>query len=180
MKKFRGVFDGIDKVLSTISSITLFIMMLWIFADVTLRYFFNSPIQGTIELTGEYLMVILVYLAISDTQKFDEHIKVTFLEGKFSEGVKKVTKFITNLLAAALFLFVSILNFRMGLDYLEQNIKSVGVLSYPLAPALFIISVGLIMITIRLLLECTAILMPKTMTVSDSLEEVDEDIKLGV
>ena len=34
MKKITWLFEGLDKVLSTISAITLFIMMMWIFIDV--------------------------------------------------------------------------------------------------------------------------------------------------
>ncbi|WP_077213273.1 TRAP transporter small permease [Bacillus dakarensis] len=181
MKKIVGLFDGIDKVMSIIASFTLFVMMVWIFLDVTLRYFFNSPIQGTIELTGEYLMVLLVYLAISQTQKHDEHVRVTFLEEKFSEKMKKVTKFITNILAAPFFLFIAYLNLQEGLEYLEQNIKSVGVLDYPLAPALFIISVGLLMIGLRLIIECVAILFPKLIAPSTIMKPVDdEDINMPV
>lgn len=181
MKKIVGFFDGFDKVLSVISSLTLFVMMVWIFLDVTLRYFFNTPIQGTIELTGEYLMVLLVYLAISQTQKHDEHVRVTFLEEKFSEKMKKAAKFITQLLAVPFFVFIAYLNLQEGLEYLEQNIKSVGVLEYPLAPALFIISVGLFMIAIRLLIECIAILFPRLVEPSSIMKPADEeDINMPV
>lgn len=176
MKKLTDIFETIDKITSGIAALTLFIMMLWIFVDVMLRTFLNNPIQGTIELTGEYLMVLLVYLSLSYTHKNDGHVKVTFLEEKFPRQIKNITKFVTNLLAACLFLFIGILNFQEGLNYLDQNIHSVGVLGYPLAPALFIISFGLIMITLRLLIECITILFSrkavKDSSISDSIEEI--------
>lgn len=176
MKKLTNFFEAIDKITSGIAAFTLFIMMIWIFVDVMLRNILNKPIQGTIELTGEYFMVLLVYLSLSYTHKHDGHVKVTFLEEKFSKGFKNMTKFITNLSAACLFLFISILNFQEGLNYMEQNIRSVGVLGYPLAPALFIISFGLMMITLRLLIECMTILFSKKVksnsSISDSREEI--------
>ena len=175
MKKLTKVFDKFDKFVSGIAVITLFIMMVWIFMDVMLRNLINSPLQGTNELTGEYLMVLLVYLSISITQKNDGHVRVTFLEDKFPAGMKNVTRFITNIMAASLFLFIAILNFQEGLDYLAQNIKSVGVLSYPLAPALFIISFGLILITIRLVMECISILLYKKILSTIDISESDRE-----
>lgn len=176
MKKLTNLFETVDKITSGIAAFTLFVMMLWIFMDVMLRTFLNNPIQGTIELTGEYLMVILVYLSLSYTHKNDGHVKVTFLEEKFPKLIKNITKFITNLLAASLFLFIGILNFQEGLNYLDQNIRSVGVLGYPLAPALFIISFGLIMITVRLLIECMTILFSKNMVSDSSISDAREEI----
>lgn len=178
MKRIPVIFDVIDKILSAISAVTLFIMMLWIFCDVILRFFFNSPIQGTIELTGEYLMVLLVYLALSDTYKHDEHVKVTFLENKFPENVKKVLKFVTSLFAAAFFFLIGILNFQEGVEYYEQNIMSSGVLNYPLAPALFIIAIGLFMIALRLVLECIGILFPKIFHTDESAEKINKALNL--
>ena len=171
MKSLTTVFDKIDRVLGWIAAATMFVMMVWIFLDVMLRFLFNSPIQGTIELTGEYLMVILVYFAISQTQKYDEHVKVTFFEEKFSTGLKKMTKILTNLLAAPLFLFIAFLNFQEGLEYAETGIKSVGLLGYPLAPALFIIAAGLFMIAVRLLLEAVTMAVPSFTDASKKLED---------
>lgn len=179
MQKFLSFFDGLDKIFNFISGVTLFIMMIWIFLDVMLRFVFNSPIQGTIEITGEYLMVLLVYLAISSTQKYDEHIKVTILLDRFPEMAKKITKFITNILGAILFVYIAVFNFQSGLDYMEQNIRSAGVLNYPLAPALFIISIGLFMITLRLVLECISILFPKALQMKEPVGE-DENLTHGV
>ena len=180
MKKITGLFEGVDKVLSAISAITLFIMMMWIFVDVTLRSLFNSPIQGTIEITGEYLMVILVYLMISNTQKVQGHVTVDLIQQKMSGRVKSIAKFITNLVSAVFFATISIFNFQEGLEYLDQNITSIGILEYPLAPALFIISLGLAMITLRLLIECISILFPNKVTVDKPVTESEENIELGV
>ncbi|MBW2368280.1 MAG: TRAP transporter large permease subunit, partial [Deltaproteobacteria bacterium] len=46
--------------------------------DVVLRYFFNSPIQGTIEII-ELTMVVLVFLSIGYAQATKSHVKVEAL-----------------------------------------------------------------------------------------------------
>ena len=183
MKKITWLFEGLDKVLSTISAITLFIMMMWNFIDVLLRSLFNSPLQGTLEITGEYLMVILVYLMISNTHKFQGHVTVDVIQKKMSERIRNIAKIITNLISAIFFATICVLNFQEGIDYLNQNITSIGILNYPLAPALFIISLGLAMITLRLLIECIVIVFPKmkpTVEEANKAIEVEDKIEVPV
>ena len=48
--------------------------------DVVLRYFFNSPIQGTIEII-ELTMVVLVFLSVAYTQATKSHVTVEILSG---------------------------------------------------------------------------------------------------
>ena len=175
MKKITWLFEGLDKVLSTIAAITLFVMMMWIFIDVVFRNLFNSPLQGTLEITGEYLMVILVYLMISNTHKFQGHVTVDVIQKKMSERIKNIAKIITNLISAGFFATICVLNFKEGIDFLNQNINSIGILNYPLAPALFIISLGLAMITLRLLLECVIIIFPQ---VKPTVEEANKGIEV--
>lgn len=153
LRLINNYFNKLDKLMLSISVVTLFIMMIWIFTDVLLRYFFNSPIQGTLELTGEYFMVLIVYLTISYTEKGNEHVYVALFYDKFPNKLKSVTKFSMNILGSAIFLYIAYLNFQRGLAYFEQNVQSSGIMNYPIAPALFIISFGLAMLSLRLILE---------------------------
>ena len=162
MKTIEKYYDKLDEVLIRISGFALFVMMVWIFLDVILRNFFNSPIRGTLELTGEYFMVIVVYFALSYTQKEKGHLNVTLFEDKFPEGVKRIIKTITNLLAAFTFLIMAYLNFQSGLDYIGNGIRSTSLLNYPLAPAVFIITLGILIIAIRLILETIMMYYKKT------------------
>ena len=153
-----NILTKTDRFITNISAITIFIMMMWIVVDVVLRSVFHMPISGTIEITGEYLLVIIVYLSISYTYKEGGHVSVELLENKFSEGVKKVVKLITNLLAIAAFAFLGVANFQKGLDYFAADIRTTSLLNYPLAPALMIITLGVFLLVINLILETVAIL----------------------
>lgn len=158
MLRINKVFDKLDRFLSVCSGITLFVMMTWIFLDVFLRVVIKTPIKGTVELTGEYLMVILVYFSISYTLKEQKHVKVDLFEDKLPFLFRNIVKVIANLLAATIFTFVGVYNFKEGINYFNENIQSSGVLNYPLAPALIIISIGIFMLVIRLLLESIMII----------------------
>jgi TRAP-type C4-dicarboxylate transport system permease small subunit len=53
-----------------------FLMMLHVSADVTGRYFFGRPIEGTTEIVSAYYMVIVAYLPWAYLAKNDTHIAV--------------------------------------------------------------------------------------------------------
>jgi tripartite ATP-independent transporter DctM subunit len=77
---------GIDqtvRVLSQIAAVILMLMMLITAADVLLRYVFNRPILGTVELT-EFMMALLVFLALAYTQKEKGHVNVDLILSRVS------------------------------------------------------------------------------------------------
>lgn len=150
-----------DKFITNISAITIFIMMMWIVVDVVLRSVFNAPIAGTIEITGEYLLVIIVYLSISHTYKEGGHVSVELFKDKLSKRAKKIVRVFTNLIAIVAFVVLGIANFSKGLLYFSTNIRTTSLLNYPLAPALMIITLGVFLLVINLLLESVAIIRGK-------------------
>ncbi|WP_249869684.1 TRAP transporter small permease [Oceanobacillus saliphilus] len=153
--------DKIDDYLTYISAGTIFLMMFWIFADAFMRYAFNNAIAGTMELTGEYLLVIIVYFAISYTQKHNGHVNVNFLYRKFSKSTKRVVGLISNVLTLTVLVILGIENFHEGLRYLTNNIQSIGPLKVPLAPALMIITLGIFILCLRLIIDSINIIRNK-------------------
>lgn len=145
--------DKVDNFFGYISAAILFLMMVWIFVDVVLRTAFNSPITGTLEITGEYLMPIIVYFAISYTQKYKGHVNVDLLEQKFPKNFKIITRIFSNLCALFIYLLLGINNFQQALESFATDSRSSSLLNYPLGPALIIISIGILLFTLRLLVD---------------------------
>jgi TRAP-type C4-dicarboxylate transport system permease small subunit len=59
-----------------IALIAGFLMMLHVSADVTGRYFFGKPLEGTTEIVSAYYMVIVAYLPWAYLARNDTHIRV--------------------------------------------------------------------------------------------------------
>lgn len=59
-----------------IALIAGFLMMLHVSADVTGRYFFGKPVEGTTEIVSAYYMVIVAYLPWAYLARNDTHIAV--------------------------------------------------------------------------------------------------------
>jgi TRAP-type transport system small permease protein len=161
MTFLNNLLTKVDRLITYVSAITIFIMMMWIVMDVVLRSVFNSPITGTIEITGEYLLLIIVYLSISYTYKEGNHVSVDFIVEMLPKSLRKVLKVTTNLLSIAAFSFLGYANFLKGLDYFANNVRTTSLLHYPLAPALMIIALGVFLLVINLLLESIAIIRGK-------------------
>ncbi len=85
--------------LEGVAGATLFAMMLLTTADVTGRYFFNSPILGTVELT-QLMLAALVFLSLPVVCWRQEHVSVDLLDAVFPARLVWVRELIVNLLVS--------------------------------------------------------------------------------
>lgn len=84
LEKFSIMYN---KVLHAISSMLLFLIMFLTLFDVIGRYFFNSPIKGTYELTALSL-AIMIFFSLGAAQIKGDHIEIDFLIKKLGEKVQ--------------------------------------------------------------------------------------------
>ncbi len=84
----------VTKIMSRIASVTLVIMMLLTVTDVFLRKVFSYSILGTVEVT-EFLLVIVVFFALADTEVLNGHVKVDLVMSRFGERAQGMVDLIT-------------------------------------------------------------------------------------
>ena len=65
--------------LMVIAGVMMCLMMMHISADVLLKYMFNRPLTGTVELVQYYYMIGAVYLPLAFVQLRNRHISVELL-----------------------------------------------------------------------------------------------------
>jgi TRAP-type C4-dicarboxylate transport system permease small subunit len=92
----------ISKVMNRVASVALFCMMFLTIADVFLRKVFSRSILGTVEVT-EFLMLILVFFALAQTEVLNGHVKVDLVMGRFSERTQAIVDMITQVICFLLF-----------------------------------------------------------------------------
>ena len=115
--------NGMNKVVSPVKNTILAIsgacqafMMFLTALDVGLRYIFNSPIPGALELV-EYMMAIIVPFALTVTAFQKAHIGVDLIMERFPIRVQLVTACCTNFIA---FLLYATVTWRCFLNIGEQ------------------------------------------------------------
>lgn len=72
----RRILEKIEAFLLFMAAAALMLMMLSTSFDAVGREVFNSPLQGNFEVTGLYLMVILVFATLSSNYASNQHIRV--------------------------------------------------------------------------------------------------------
>ena len=134
-------------------SIALFFMMALTFADVIMRYLFNSPIVGAIELT-EFSMAIVIFLGVVLLTSQEGHVTVDLLDSFIPEKIKSIQKVVINLINLAV---MAVISWRLWLkaesaaDYGDRT----EYLFIPLAPLMQFMSImtgisGLILLFIMI------------------------------
>jgi TRAP-type C4-dicarboxylate transport system permease small subunit len=149
----------VDKLLSALEKesllgmVILFIMMLLTAADVVGRYFFNSPVQGTNEITG-LLLVLVAASALAFSQIKKGHIRVDLITSRLSPR----GQLILDAVAYAFCLFGSALitwqTSLRGFSYLQMTRGNLTeTLGIPFYPFMLILGVGFFLLAVVSLID---------------------------
>ena len=141
--------NPISKIVNRIASGVLFFMMLLTIADVFLRKVFSSSILGTVEVS-EFMLLILVFFALAQTEVLNGHVKVDLVMGRFSERSQAMVDAITQLACFSLFgLFT-----WSALVYSGKMREAAEVsqdLWLPIFPFVYVVAVGCALLSLVLL-----------------------------
>ena len=150
MKLIRTLDDILAKISNAcawVSGIMLFLMSALIFINVILRYVFRDSITGADELVT-LMMVFVVYFGLSYSTRLRAHVRVDSVTNLFPEYVRLAVYGIVTLLCIFVSVNISIRTFK----YAPMTHKS-EVLSIPLAPFYYMISVLNILLSFEFLAD---------------------------
>ena len=131
------IIHNLSRWFAYISTGVLGLMMLLTVVDVFLRYFFNSPITGTTEVT-EFMMVIVVFPALAWCAVTRRHVQVDLLVSHLPPRVQTIIDSIT--LVLTLFTFI-IITWHSALE--ANDVYTTGsLLKLPHAPFYWVLTAG--------------------------------------
>lgn len=133
-------FTPFSRIINSVGTGILAIMMLLTVADVILRYFLNRPIPGSFEITV-FMMVVLVSLSLAYTGLRGGHVNVDIVLTHIPPKARAILNSITGFICAVLFAVVSWQCVRQAMVLLESDLTS-DVLYIPAYPFLLITSFG--------------------------------------
>ena len=148
---FESWVYPISRVMNRVASVALFCMMFLTIADVFLRKVFSSSILGTVEVT-EFLMLILVFFALSQTEVLNGHVKVDLVMGRFSERTQAAVDMITQLICFLLFgLFTwSALVYSQKMREAAEVSQDLWIPKYPFV---YVVLIGCAVLSLALLIK---------------------------
>lgn len=128
---FEMIIDKVASVLQVLSNIMVTFMMLIICSDVFTRTFFNKPILGTFELVS-VSSALLVFLALANTHKFNEHITIGFIVDSLSNKPKKIVEFTIEMINFTIVIIMSYQMYLYGFRQMERNLvtSDLGIPNY--------------------------------------------------
>lgn len=131
------VIHNISRISGYVATGMLGIMMMVTVADVFMRYVFNRPITGTKEIS-EFLLVIVVFLALAWCAVARKHVKVDLLMSRFSMRTQLIVDTIT--LLAVLGIYV-IITWQSFLESTEVDTIT-SIIKLPHSPLYWIMTLG--------------------------------------
>ena len=120
--------------------VVLFAMMILTALDVILRYVFNSPILGVLEIT-EFMMVVIVFFSLAYTQSEKKHVAVDFFVARLGERKQRIIDLISYMIYFLILVGICWKSVAKGLELLEINEVSMT-LSIPVFPFFFVVALG--------------------------------------
>ncbi|AYV24807.1 MULTISPECIES: TRAP transporter small permease [Vibrio] len=134
-----SIAKTIQRGLEALAAISLLLMMLITFVDVTGRYFFNAPVMGSTELI-EVLLAVMVFMAFPLVSWNEENICVDLLDNYFPEKWIGLRQVVINLICSCSLILVAMMNWKLAgrsLDYEEVT----EILEMPLGYVTYLISI---------------------------------------
>ena len=127
------------RILSSVSAVTLFAMMVLVVLDVAGRYLFNAPISGSFEIT-EFMLALLVFAALPIVTREDTHISVSAVENVLKGRALFVQRIFVLAFGAA---GLALIAWRLwtGGDKLAAGRQVTGYLELPRAPIAYVASI---------------------------------------
>lgn len=128
-------------VLNYISVVCIFLMALWVFADVAGRFLFNHPIPGTTELV-ECAIITIVFLGLPYATHKNRNIRTVLIIERLPLAAQKWSEIIGYLLFIVIFSLMCFYSFQAGMQSWKTR-EYVGILlKVPLYPSRFTVVLG--------------------------------------
>lgn len=138
--------------LNYVSVLVIFMMALWVFCDVSGRYFFNHPIPGTTELVKCYIVTI-VFLGIAYTMNQKRHIRTTLFIERLSPIGRALCETLASLIAITIFAALCYFSFQEAWSaWLVREFDGVQ-LRVPVYPSRFVVVIGSGLLVIQGILD---------------------------
>ena len=148
----RPWLDGCERLATLAAAAATFVMMLLTTADALGRYVFNRPILIAYELTTNYLMIAVVFLAMPYAYRQGANIRVTFLVDRFGPVARQVVNHVVQVVSLVYCGALVYATFGQARHVMRTG-TTFATVEWPLWPAHVAVCAGLFVTTLMMLLD---------------------------
>ena len=149
--KTHTVLHKVSKWFSYVGGAVTIIMMLMVVLDVILRFTFNRPILGSVEIAS-YMLSIIAFTTIPLVESERMHIAIPLLFDRLPKKVRLLACALVGIIGIGILALLSVASFLLATEYIGRG-KVTAVLSIPIYPFVFIAAVCISLYTIVLIVN---------------------------
>ena len=153
MKTLGNALSALERALTVIAVVFLFVIMVLVVTDVFMRYVMNRPFSFTYDLIGLYLLAGVFFLTPSDGLREHAHVGVDILLSRFSQAGRRLSEIITALAGLFVFVLICKVGFERALENYEQHDVLAGAIPWPTWISAALVPFGCGVLVLRLTLQ---------------------------
>jgi len=138
LKTIGAIIDRITDILAYIAGFFLVYIVISVTLDVIFRYFFNSPLPYTLDIS-EILLHFITFLTAAWVMKRNGHVKMDFILASLKKKHELFMYGITSIVAAIICLVLCWYSSVVTLDLFQRKIIEGLMLELPRAPIIAVI-----------------------------------------
>jgi TRAP-type C4-dicarboxylate transport system permease small subunit len=148
LKKLNNIYDKILDILAFIASIFIIFVMVMVSVDVVLRYFFNAPILGVLEIS-EYMMLYIPMLGAAWLLRIHGHVNIDIVIGFLNAKNQSILNSITYTICAVTCAVITYWGGVTTWDQYQRGILDIKVIEIPKFTFLISIPIGFFLLSIE-------------------------------
>jgi TRAP-type C4-dicarboxylate transport system permease small subunit len=149
----NAVLAAIERALTVIAVVFLFVIMVLVVADVFMRYAVGRPFSFTYDLIGVYLLAGVFFLTLSDALREHAHVGVDILLSRFSPKGRRFSESVTALAGLFVFILICMVGFERALESYRDDDVLAGTIPWPTWISAALVPFGCGVLVLRLLLQ---------------------------
>jgi TRAP-type C4-dicarboxylate transport system permease small subunit len=158
--RFASALTWLENTLTYLSTGVILFMMVYIVAEVVLRYGFNSPQPGHLE-GSELLLPIIVFFAVSYTQARNGHIGMTLVIDSLPVTWRRALEMLTFVLSLLVCAVLAYFGAKYAFQLYEYDDVTMTPPYWRTWPSAAAISLGYLMLAMRMVLQFLRLMNPE-------------------
>ncbi|NWG03387.1 MAG: TRAP transporter small permease subunit [Syntrophaceae bacterium] len=146
------IVRGFNKILVFIASLMMAGLMIIVCVDLSLRYFFNSPLLWGTEVT-EILLLYITFLGMAWVFKEEGHVVIDVFTAKVMGRKKKILNGMSYFFVGIVSVVLIYYGFYTAIDHFKRGVFNPTVIETPIALIIVVIPIGSIPLFLEVLVK---------------------------
>jgi TRAP-type C4-dicarboxylate transport system permease small subunit len=130
MTRIGKMLDFVENALAVIAGLMIVCAMLAVCMDVMLRYLFNRPVGWVLQFS-EYVLLYAPFLGAAYVLRYDGHISVDILVGRFGPRGKALFGLWAAILGFGVMCVITYVGVEVTLDHYQRGVPTLGTVRVP-------------------------------------------------